>query len=88
MYAAQRGNVIMLCSILIEQGADVNAKDNNGTTPLIYAAQSGQTELCSILIEQGANVNAKDCFDRTPLSYAYHSNLTEVFNLLMQHTKK
>jgi len=52
---------------LINAGADVNAKDNYGTTPLIFAAISGSTEIMQALIDKNADVNAKDRNGRTAL---------------------
>ncbi len=41
-YAAQRGSQV--CSLtLITKGADVNAKDNEGNTPLAIALKSGHS---------------------------------------------
>ena len=44
----------------LADGADVNAKDDNGSTPLHPAAANDHKELAELLIEKGANVNAKD----------------------------
>ena len=38
----------------------MNAKDNDGWTPLMYAARFSTTEACQKLIAAGAEVNAKD----------------------------
>ena len=39
---------------LIEAGANVRVKTNNGFTPLHYASGNGYTELAKLLIEAGA----------------------------------
>ena len=40
---------------LIRHGADVNAKDDDGNTPLMYAAlNSNSPEIFTLLIEAGA----------------------------------
>lgn len=39
---------------------DMNARDNEGTPPLIYAACFGKIEVAQILIEFGANIDAQD----------------------------
>jgi hypothetical protein len=52
---------------LIAAGADVNRKDNRGSTPLHFAAQEQQVEIAGMLIEAGAEVNAKDKSGNTPL---------------------
>ena len=44
----------------IADGADVNAKDQNGRTPLQLAALKGHKEVAELLITKGADVNAKN----------------------------
>lgn len=66
---------------LIEAGADVNAKDNYGKTPLLWAAISGSLELAQVLISAGADVHARDFHNMTPLhwaSYNGHLNVVQV----------
>ena len=47
--------------LLADFGADVNAKDNNGVTPLHHAGKNGHVEVIKVLVTMsGADVNAKD----------------------------
>ena len=41
----------------IADGSDVNAKDQNGRTPLQIAALKGHKEVAELLIAEGADVN-------------------------------
>lgn len=69
---------------LIEKGADVNAKGQEGTTPLMFAAGRGHTEVARLLIEKGADVNAKSNDNWTPLIWASSMGKTEVSKLLIE----
>jgi ankyrin repeat protein len=55
---------------LLRSGADVNAADEDGTTPLMHAVIESDVRLVKLLIENGANVNAKNALDSTALMYA------------------
>ena len=48
-------------------GTNVNAKDENGKTPLHFAAFQGHTAIAELLIAKGADLNAKDNQGATPL---------------------
>ncbi|MBT7909819.1 MAG: hypothetical protein HN607_04730 [Verrucomicrobia bacterium] len=51
-------------------GADVNAKNQYGSTPLHFAAGYGRNEMAELLIAAGADVNAKYEDGGTPLDEA------------------
>src|SRR5438105_7356433 len=55
---------------LIRFGADVNAKNKNGHTPLKYAVEQNQKEIVVYLLDAGANTEIKDDSGRTPLFIA------------------
>ena len=67
----------------LNEGANVNQKDENGQTPLHYAAQRGYTEVARTLIERGAQVNSKDKNGRTPLHDASEISYTPMIDLLI-----
>jgi len=54
----------------IEFNAEIHAKARNGSTPLHWAADSGQDEMCHMLLECGADSNASDGDGLTPLHWA------------------
>lgn len=61
---------------LLEAGADPNARDQNGQTPLHHAARIGDEEVCKLLIDAGADVEAEFEFNGArPLAVAvFHAN--------------
>ena len=56
--------------LLISRGADVNAKETYGQTPLHCAAHKGHKNVAEFLLAKGAHVDARDNAGRTPLHYA------------------
>lgn len=56
-------------SLLIELGADIEAKDYDGCTPLFYATDSHMVENVRALVEAGANVKATNSAGQNALEY-------------------
>jgi hypothetical protein len=55
---------------LLSQGANIEARDAVGRTPLMCAAMQGNDAVARVLIAHGANMNAVDNTGRTPLNWA------------------
>src|SRR5689334_8380494 len=65
--AVREGNTDMVRSLLSSPGADVNARDDRGSTPLLEAARYGHNDISRLLIAAGADVKAKDHDGKTAL---------------------
>lgn len=52
--------------LLIENGADVNLKDDNGSTPLHGAVVFGRADVAKLLVENGANLQVRNNDGGTP----------------------
>ena len=60
-----------IISALIKAGAEINARDKDGATPLIIAARwNSSPEIFAALIKAGAEVNARDNDGNSPLMKA------------------
>lgn len=70
--------------ILLENGANPNAREYFGAVALDYAADQGNIKAVKILVDHGADVNAKDKFG-TPLISAMNSNHLRVLRFLLKH---
>jgi ankyrin repeat protein len=67
----------------VKAGADINAKDPNGKTPLVFeltwGAMTGQKpEVIAALAKADANINVTDPNGGTPLMYAANNEHAEV----------
>ncbi|HNW81916.1 MAG TPA: ankyrin repeat domain-containing protein [bacterium] len=69
---------------LINKGADINAKDKEGDTPLQYAIRFGRIDAFRLLLEKGADINSKNNSDTTPLSMALQAKQKEMAEILLQ----
>ncbi len=76
--------------VLLKSDANVNDKDNNGMTALMFAAAWGTPEIVDILIKAGANVNAQDNDDWTAFDHAQtneHLQASDTLKLLESLTQ-
>lgn len=69
---------------LTSEGADVNAADRDGNTPLINIVKRNRVNEAKLLIELGANVNANNHSEDTSLTIAARRGYTSVIRLLAE----
>lgn len=85
--AVSHNSAKSLVQLLLEHGADVNARDAYMQTPLHRCGRNWETATIRMLVEKGADVNALDKYKRTPLSIA--SNLQyvdpKIATVLLEH---
>jgi len=72
-------------AISIKEGFNVNAKDKDGYTALLIAAEKGDLEMAQLLVEKGADVNAKDKDGYTALMYVAYAGNLEIAKILIKN---
>ena len=58
---------LALVMLLLDHGANIEGRDNNGWSPLHFAIVSGHCNITSLLIDSCANLTCVDCKGRLPV---------------------
>lgn len=83
LIVANRRDISWL-SYLIGKGANVNASDDRGRTPLAVAVSLGWREGVSLLLEHKANPSTSNDAGETPLIFAVHRKDTDMIKALLE----
>jgi hypothetical protein len=79
----EKGNRSDVLLALVAAGGDVKATDENGSTPLLWAVQTGcRADVVRALLKAGADPNAKAKGGATPLMFADLFGRTEIAEIL------
>ena len=72
-----------VCQVLIDAGADIETKDEDGRSPLLRASVSGKFAVVKMLVEAGAGVCVTDTKGDTCLPLAAYFGHTETVRYLV-----
>jgi ankyrin repeat protein len=78
----QKGHAEVV-QMLLDAKTDVNLKNTEGSTALMFAAQNGHTELVQMLLGAKAEVNLQNQADITALMLAAFNGHAEVVEMLL-----
>lgn len=81
--AAKQGDLTKVKTLLEKDPELIDAKDENGETPLFRASESGHKDIVEYLIVKGAQVNAQNNANQNALFYAAYYGQPEIVNLLL-----
>lgn len=85
LYDAVRKNLHYRVFALLDAGADSRMADNEGMTPLHYAAMNNDAAIVSLLVSRGADVNAKNKEGLTPVLVACKEVKLAPFTFLIRN---
>jgi outer membrane protein assembly factor BamB len=85
LWAAVRAGDVKAVTAALDNGADVNAKNEIGVSALWIAAGKDKFDVIELLVKRGADVNARDgIWYQTPLSYSVSGKHLEAAELLIK----
>ena len=73
---------------ILEDGADINATDEDGNTALSMAVINAQYDVVELLLDNGADINTKNVDGDTPLIHAINFGEAgdyDMVDLLLEH---
>lgn len=79
---ASEAGYIDIVKLLLEKGANINASDNDGWTPLLHSCADSDVKLTKLLLEKGANKNVRDWNGISPMEHAINCDEEEIIKLL------
>ncbi len=82
--AAVTGDV-ETAKLLGEYGADINAPNGKGVTPLMFAGAGGHPPMVSLLVEQNVRLEDKDNFGNTALAGCVVLGEVDCVKILLDH---
>ena len=83
MEAACNGH-LAICRLLLDKGAQMEAKNVHGSTPLHFAAYQGHVEIVRLLCDRGSDVEARHNDEWRPLHVAAWSGHISVVKELIE----
>ncbi|WP_419247334.1 ankyrin repeat domain-containing protein [Wolbachia endosymbiont of Rhagoletis indifferens] len=75
---------INVTKLLLEEGADIDIKDQNKNTSLHLAASNGHTDTVKLLMEKGSDLSVVDKEGNTSLHLAASNGHTDIVKLLVE----
>ncbi|XP_049607902.1 histone-lysine N-methyltransferase EHMT2 isoform X1 [Syngnathus scovelli] len=82
-HAAKQGN-LEIVNILLETGqVDVNAQDNGGWTPIIWAAEHKHVDVIKVLLNRGADVTINDKELNVCLHWAAYAGNVDIAEMVL-----
>ena len=86
LIVAADGGCKEIVEMLLEAGANIEHRNDQGETALIAAAQNGHKEIVQILLDAGANINQENADGETALELTIKlRHKKDLVDLLLEH---
>ena len=77
-------NQTKLITFLVENGAKVNARDDEGRSPFLNAVAAGHTDSARVLLQLGAEATATDLLLKTSVHLAVENEHLTMLTMLLE----
>jgi hypothetical protein len=78
LHVAAMAGRVEAAALLLERGADPNARGRYDMTPLHWAALLGRAEIAALLVQRGSRTDARNIYGLTPLHEAADEHVARV----------
>lgn len=85
MFLFKKNGFFELVELLIDHGADMEAKNEDGDTPLMLATRSNYLEVVDTLCKRGCDMHAHGFENIEPIDYAVSKRNLYLTDVLMKH---
>jgi len=82
IHSAAAGNFTNIVKLLVDNGANVNVRQQAGVTPLHSAAQNGNPDMLILLLENGADTQVRMEGGKLPTDLAREKGFVEIAEIL------
>jgi ankyrin repeat protein len=76
-------NECEIVEFLLEKGANISARKNDGMTPVHVAAEYGCIDIMGVFLNKGFDIDTRDKYHQTPLHFATEYGKKKMMNLLL-----
>ncbi|MEO3406930.1 ankyrin repeat domain-containing protein [Mucilaginibacter sp. CAU 1740] len=85
IFTAIKDNDVQGVRFLLNKGINLNAKDENGNTPLIAAVKNNQDKIANLILQTDVRVDSKDADGNTALMIAADKGSDAIVGLLLHY---
>lgn len=79
---AQKEFLSNLVTKFIDNGVDINEKNNEGNNPILLSVEKNDLEIVELLVNKSADVNVQNATEETPLSLAIMKGNNDYFDMV------
>lgn len=81
-------DTVKIAKLLIDRGIDINAKNDEGFTPIMFTIKNNNISLFNLFIKMGADLKIANIYDETPLKLAQIYKREKIVKIITNKLQK